>query len=200
MQATTMARATRRSTQCVGNLANHLSQTKNKSVTDWIIDQLDVHPYQHILEIGYASGYTLYEVARKLKIGFLAGIDESVTMYRQAYRRNKKLIADQLLQLHIGSIHELPYPHHYFHTIYGSNARLIDKELLPVLIQLVGLLKSGGKMAMIFQPTGVVDEKGVKQFAERIKQDYLHAGFRNIQIEFGNIHPASCIAVTGFKD
>jgi hypothetical protein len=176
--------------------ANCLRVVKNKTITEWTIDQLDVRPYQHILEIGYASGYTLQEVARKLKIGFLAGIEESITGYRQAYRRNKKLVQDQLLQLHIGGIHELPYPHHYFHTIYGNNMGLPGKEQRYALMQLSNLLKSGGRMVMIFQLAEPDNENLVQQVAEKIKHDYLQAGLQNINIEFHEMG----IGVVGFKE
>ena len=200
MQLSTTAQVLRQPSGYVDKFANCLSPVKNKTITDWTIDQLDIRPYQHILEIGYASGYTLQEVARKLKIGFLAGTDESIIRYRQAYRRNKKLIREQLLQLHIGRINELPYPHHYFHTIYGNNIQLPGKEPQYALLQLNNLLKSGGRMVMVFQPQKNADENEVEQIAEKIKQDYLHAGLRNIQIEFHDMHPVSGIAVTGFRE
>ena len=175
--------------------ADCLRIAKNKSITEWTIDQLDIRPYQHILEIGYASGYTLQEVARKLKIGFLAGIDESITMYRQAYRRNKKLVQDQLLQLHIGSIHELPYPHYYFHTIYANNITIPGKHTRDALMQLFNLLRHGGKMVIILKPS-MRDEIAVMELAEKLKQDYLQAGFCNVQVEWHEMG----LAVAGNKD
>lgn len=173
---------------------------KNKTITDWTIEHLNIQPYQHLLEIGYTSGYTLSEVARKLKIGFLAGIDESMTMYRRAYKKNKKLIRDQLLQLHIGEIHELPYPHHYFHTIYGNNSLYsYVKESGYILLPLVNLLKSGGKLAMVFQP-GTTKENKVVEIAEKIKQDYIFAGLSHIQLELRDMHPVTGVAITGYKE
>ena len=196
MELTITAPALSKRTGYVDKFANCLRIVKNKTITEWTIDQLDIRPYQHILEIGYASGYTLQEVARKLKIGFLAGIEESITGYRHAYRRNKKLVQDQLLQLHIGGIHELPYPHHYFHTIYGNNIKLTGKEQQYALMQLSNLLKGGGRMVMIFQLAGPGNENHVTQVAEKLKHDYLQAGLQNIQVEFHEMG----IAVIGFKE
>jgi ubiquinone/menaquinone biosynthesis C-methylase UbiE len=183
----------------LGKLANWLKPAKNKTITDWTVEQLNIQPYQHILEIGYGSGYTLKEVARKLKIGFLAGIDSSVAKYRRAYRKNKKMIRQQLLQLHIGNMNELPYPNHYFHTVYGNNVYFNRKEPVYALLHLAGLLRSGGKLVMVFQPAAR-NEKEIKQAAERIKQQYLEAGLINIRIEFRDMHPATAIAVTGYRE
>ena len=174
MELLTTARVLSQPSGYADKFMSYLSPVKNKTITEWTIEQLNIRPYQHILEIGYGSGYTLQEVARKLKIGFLAGIDESIVRYRQAYRRNKKLIRDQLLQLHIGNIHELPYPHHYFHTIYGSNIRLPGKEPQYALLQLGNLLKSGGRLVMVLQPEKITDENELEQIAEKIKQDFFH--------------------------
>src|ERR1700694_1559894 len=67
-----------------GKLAACLRSAQSRQRSNWMVEQLNVQPYQHILEIGYGSGNTLQEVARKLKIGFLAGIDHSTEMYKQA--------------------------------------------------------------------------------------------------------------------
>ncbi len=104
------------------------STTKTKMLSDWTVDQLNIRPYQQILEVGYGQGFGLELAARKLKVGLLAGIDESMLMYQKAYMKNKKLVQQQLLQLHVGTIQELSYPHQYFHTIYGSNIHFSWKE------------------------------------------------------------------------
>ncbi len=172
---------------------------KNKTRSDWTVEQLGIQPYQHILEIGFNTGNTLQEVARKLHVGFLAGIDESANMYQLAYRRNKKLVQQQLLQLHIGTIGELPYPPHYFHTIYGNNIHLSWKEPQYAFMQLNTLLKTGGKLVMVFQPRWAETEKEVWRAAENIQEQYMEAGFTNVQLAFRDMHPVTCIAATGYK-
>ena len=100
----------------------------DKAFNSWALQQLHLQPYQHLLEIGYKAGHLTEEVARALRIGFIAGIEPSITLYQQAYRRNKRFVRQQLLQLHIGESCELPYPAHYFHTIYGTNLHLSCKD------------------------------------------------------------------------
>ncbi len=176
-----------------------LHNGRNKTITDWIVEQLDIRPYQHILEIGYGSGNTLMEVARNLKIGFIAGIEESIDKYRQAYSKNKKMVREQLLQLHIGTIHELPYPHHYFHSIYGINRPLLHGNP-GELIQLVNMLKTGGRLIMVAQPNRTTDEATMYQAAEKIKMDFTNAGLSDIQIGFRDLNPAMAISITGRKE
>jgi len=44
----------------------------------WARQQLNIQPYQHLLEIGYGTGQLKEEVARALRIGFIAGIESAV--------------------------------------------------------------------------------------------------------------------------
>lgn len=196
---TTLYKQFRQPSGYSGQLAGCLMDLENKQRSDWTIEQLDIQPYQHILEIGYGTGRTLLEVGRRLKIGLLAGIDHSLVMYQQANRRNRKLIADQLLQLHIGGIGDLSYPSHYFHSIYGSNVHFFWKEPKYVFMQLAKLLKSGGKLVMVFQPRGARGEHEIQMAAEKIRQDYLETGLIDTQIQFKDISPVTCISATGYK-
>lgn len=182
-----------------GKLAGSLMSLKSKQRSSWTVEQLKIQPYQHILEVGYGPGNTLQEVARQLKIGFLAGIDHSVPMYQQAYRRNKRFIQQQLLQLHIGDLNDLSYPPHYFHTIYGSNMHFFLKEPRLAFMRLASLLKSRGKLVMVFQPRAARDEAAIRQAGEEIREDYTAAGLTDIRIEYRDMYPVTCIAAVGFK-
>jgi SAM-dependent methyltransferase len=189
----------RQPTGYLGKIAGRLMTPKNRQLVDWTVEQLNIKPYQHILEIGYGAGHALQEVGRKLQIGFLAGIDQSVSMYKQAFQRNKRLVSEQLLQLHIGTVRELPYPPHYFHTIYGSNVHIFWKEPKYEFMQLASLLKTDGKLVMVFQPRWASKEEEVQLAAQKIRDSYLDAGLVNIQIEFNDMHPVTCISATGYK-
>jgi ubiquinone/menaquinone biosynthesis C-methylase UbiE len=174
--------------------------SQNKTISSWAIEQLRIQPYQHILEIGYGNGSTLNEAAKKLKIGFLAGIDESVDHYQQAHKKNKRLIDQELMQLHIGSVESLPYPAHYFHSIYSTNIYSSWKEPQYKFMQLSNLLKSGGKLITLFQPRSWTTEKEMWDAAEKIQEEYIEAGLMDVRLSFRDIHSTTCIAVVGYKE
>jgi ubiquinone/menaquinone biosynthesis C-methylase UbiE len=167
--------------------------------SDWTLEQLNILPYQHLLEVGYGLGKTTQAVTRKLKTGFIAGIDCSVTMYQRAYKRNRRAIEQQLLQLHVGNLYELPYPPHYFHTIYGTNAYLSWKDPQVEFMRLANLLKSGGRLVMILQPQWPRQEKAIRDGIEKIEEDYLATGLTDIRIRYKDTDPITGIAVTGYK-
>jgi len=182
-----------------GKLAGGLMSSMNRERSDWTVAQLDIQPYQHILEVGYGPGNTLQQVARQLKVGYLAGIDHSIAMYEQAYRRNKKYIGQQLVQLHVGDLSELPYPPHYFHTIYGSNVHFFWKDPQGEIIRLANLLKSSGKLVMSFQPRQAKGEADIQEAAEQLRKDYMEAGLTDVHFACQDMYPVKCIAVTGHK-
>jgi cyclopropane fatty-acyl-phospholipid synthase-like methyltransferase len=182
----------------IARIPGCITGSHDKQHIDWALTQLKVQPYQHLLEVGYGSGQLLEEVARTLKIGFLAGIEPSLPLYQQAYRRNKRFIRQQLLQLHIGELHELSYPPHYFHTIYGSDIHLSWKDPPTEFIRLSSLLKSRGRMVMLFRPRSRKDAH-LREAAEKIQEDYREVGLTDIRIEYRDLYPATCIAATGYK-
>jgi len=169
------------------------------SASDWTLEQLNILPYQHLLEIGYGPGKTTQAVTRKLKTGFIAGIDCSVTMYQRASKRNKRAIDQQLLQLHVGNLYELPYPSHYFNTIYGTNSHLSWKDPQTEFMRLANMLRTGGRLVMILQPDWSRQEKTIRAEVERLEEDYLAAGLTDIRIRYKDTDPITGIAITGYK-
>lgn len=166
---------------------------------DWILEQLNVLPYQHLLEVGYGSGKMLQTVSKKLKVGFIAGIDCSISMYQRATQRNRRAIESQLLQLHIGSIYQLPYPSQYFHTIYGTNMHLTSKDPAMEFLRLYNLLRTGGRLVTILQPQWSLQEKTVRNTMEKIQEHYSEAGLTDIRIRYKDADMLTGVAITGYK-
>jgi cyclopropane fatty-acyl-phospholipid synthase-like methyltransferase len=181
-------------------LKSWATASQNKTISSWAIEQLRIQPYQHILEIGYGNGSTLNEAAKKLSIGFIAGIDESVDSYQQAYKKNKRFIEQELMQLHIGPVKSIPYPAHYFHSIYSTNIYSSWKEPQYKFMQLGNLLKSGGKLITLFHPQSWITEKEMWDAAEKIQEEYIDAGLTDVRLSFREIHSTTCIAAVGYKD
>jgi SAM-dependent methyltransferase len=166
---------------------------------DWALEQLNILPYQHLLEIGYGSGKMLQSVARKLRAGFIAGVDDSVSMYQRATARNRRIIEDQLLQLHVGSIYQLPYPPQYFHTIYGTNIHLSWKDPAIEFMRLSDLLRAGGRLVTLLQPKWSLKERTVRSTMDKIQEHYIEAGLTDIRIRYKDTDTLTGIAIIGYK-
>jgi ubiquinone/menaquinone biosynthesis C-methylase UbiE len=175
-----------------------LHRLRSRQLNGWFADQLQVQPYQHLLEIGFGTGHLLEEVARTLRIGFLAGIESSIPFYQQAYRRNKRFVEPQLMQLHLGELQELPYPAHYFHTVYSTASLLSVKHPVIELHRLTRMLRSRGRLVLLFRPRSTRKDAGIRALAEKMHQDYVSAGLLHTELEYRETAFGICLAVTGF--
>lgn len=190
--------------------AGWLRRGGSRQLNGWIIDQLRLQPYQHVLEIGIGPGRLLEEAAGVLRIGFLAGMEPSVSLYQQAYRRNRRFIARQLVQLHLGELADLPYPPHYFHSVYShaaissgkdsySDAAISPgKDRVVELLRLARLLRSGGRLVLVFRVAADRGGASTRQLAQGIHQDYIAAGLQSIQIEYREQPFGTALAAIGF--
>jgi ubiquinone/menaquinone biosynthesis C-methylase UbiE len=163
----------------------------------WALQQLNIQPYQHLLEVGYGTGHLTEEVARSLRIGFIAGIESSISLYQQAYRRNKRFVSQQLVQLHVGELYELSYPPHYFHTIYGTNIHLLSNDIHSELLRLSGLLKNGGRLVLLLEAGR--DPFNIHETALLLREACSSAGFSHIHTRTHPLKPDKYLAITGFK-
>ena len=180
-------------------MPNWLYRNPHKHNTDWIIHQLDLQPHQHLLEIGCGSGRLLAAMARHLNNSFLAGIEPSLSLYRQACRRNRLLIQRETLQLHLGQLHDLPYPASYFHTIYGSGSYYSWKNFIAECLRLSSLLRIGGRLVLLSQPGYYRKEEDLHTEAARLQAAFLKAGLTDIHTEYRYLPSGASVAVKGFK-
>jgi precorrin-6B methylase 2 len=163
----------------------------------WARQQLNIQPYQHLLEIGYGTGQLMEEVARTLRIGFIAGIESSISLYQQAYRRNRRFVRQQLVQLHIGEPYELSYPSHYFHTVYGTNIHLSSKDIHSELLRLSGLLKSRGRLVLLLE-TGR-SRFNIHETASLLQEACRSSGLIRISTEAHPSNPDNCLSISALK-
>jgi ubiquinone/menaquinone biosynthesis C-methylase UbiE len=184
----------------VEKVRSWLHASESRTLTSWIVEQLRIQSYQHILEVGYGNGHTLHEVAKKLEIGFLAGVDDTVSSFQQASRKNRKFIEKELVHLHLGTVECLPYPSRYFHTVYAGHVYNSWDEPAHKFMQLQSLLKSGGRLITVFQPLSSASNTDMWNVAEKIQREYEEAGFKDIRISFREMNPVDAVAAIGFRD
>jgi cyclopropane fatty-acyl-phospholipid synthase-like methyltransferase len=180
-------------------MLNWSNRHPHKNSMDWIVRQLDLQPHQHLLEVGCGSGRLLSAVAHRMNNSFLAGIEPSIALYRQACRRNRLFIQQETLQLHLGQLHDLPYPASYFHTIYGSGCYYSWNNFVTECQRLSSLLRVGGRLILLSQPGHYREEEDLRTEAARLQAAFLKAGLTEIQTGYRGFSSGNCVSVTGFK-
>jgi arsenite methyltransferase len=157
----------------------------NREGIEWTIDQLEIQPTDHVLEIGFGSGYGIQRAASLATQGRVAGVDFSQTMLEQATRRNAVAIDEGLVELCLGDATALLYPENTFHKAFATNVIYFWKDPLATLQEIHRVMKPGGRLALYviakenLQKFKLVTQTGVYQLykGEELVRLLTQAGF-----------------------
>jgi ubiquinone/menaquinone biosynthesis C-methylase UbiE len=183
----------------LGRLAGHLMTIRNKKRSLWVLSLLDLRPTDRVLEVGFGSGADIRRAAGRVPAGFVAGIDHSEVMVRQASRRNAAAIRSGRVELRQGSASRLPYASNSFDTVFAINvAQFWDTEE-PVR-EIHRVLKTGGRAAFAVQPRskGATEETAHKT-GQSLAEAMTAAGFEKVKINRLPLKPVSTVCVVGIK-
>ena len=75
----------------------------------WTIELLGIRPHDSVLDIGCGGGMTIREMAGIATGGFVAGVDYSAVMVRQALRHNAAAVSAGRVAIKKGDIASLPF-------------------------------------------------------------------------------------------
>ena len=92
-----------------GSLAGRLMSVRNAKMNRFAVETLDVQPNDQVLEIGFGPGSAIGMLAERTMHGFVAGVDLSNVMVRQAARRNLDHIVSGRVEVGQGSVANLHY-------------------------------------------------------------------------------------------
>ena len=104
-----------------GWLVGRLMAVKNAAMNRLAVELLDVQPDDAVLEIGFGPGQALELIAERLTSGYVAGVDHSPVMLRQAARRNRRMIARARVELRQASVAALPYETGCYTKVFEVN-------------------------------------------------------------------------------
>lgn len=133
-----------------GKLMAHSSSNRDR--IRWTMSLLDIQPSDRVLEIGFGPGVAIELASRLATRGFVAGVDHSEVMLRQAARLNAPAIRDGRVELRVGSASELPSFDRPFDKIFTINSIHFWTDPVECLKRTRALLRPGGMIAVAFQP------------------------------------------------
>ncbi len=131
-----------------GWLIGHLMAIKNRAMNDAALLALDPDPADRVLEIGCGPGVTLAELAERLTRGFVAGIDHSEEMVRQATRRAGAWIGRGRAEVRLASVAAIPYPDASFDGVFAVNSFQFWPDPVAALVEIKRVLRPGGRLVL----------------------------------------------------
>lgn len=130
-----------------------MARTKGE-LNEVVLAELALRSDDRVLEVGFGPGTLLEGLVRRLPQGFVAGVDPSPVMVRQAARRNRRAIDAGRLVLRKAGVSELPF-------VAGSFARVVavhSYQLWPDrprdLQEVKRVLQPDGMLLLAFQAAG----------------------------------------------
>jgi SAM-dependent methyltransferase len=185
-----------------GNIAGKImaSTPSNKERIRWTISLLDTKPDDRVLEIGFGPGFAIELMSKIVSEGFIAGIDHSEVMVRQAGKRNARGIRDGRVVLRLGSVSNLPKFDEPFDKIFTINSIHFWTEPISSLEELRKLLKPGGLIAVTLQPRSrSATDATTEEIGKEIAMNLERAGFSQVRLEIRQAKPVSVACALGIK-
>jgi len=119
-----------------------------------VLNALDLHEGQRVLEIGSGTGHALREAARRAAPGHVVGVDISELMADLARRLNHAAVARGEVEVRTGDIETLEVNEATFDRIFSVNCIYFWRDVDAVLSKLASALKPGGRLVLAFRPEG----------------------------------------------
>jgi ubiquinone/menaquinone biosynthesis C-methylase UbiE len=183
-------------TGMAGWMVGHLMAMKNGDRSVWVFSLLDLKPSDRVLEIGFGSGADMARASATA--AFVAGVDHSDVMVRQAARRNAPAIREGRVNLQLGSAAQLAYPDSHFDKVFAINSVQFWKDLNKALNEINRVLKPGGWLALAVQPRSKnATDETARQVGIGVSKALAASGFEEVHCEFRQMHPVATVCVLG---
>lgn len=168
----------------LGRLGGLIMARTNREAIEHAIALSEVQPSDRVIEIGFGPGVGVELLARAASSGFVAGVDPSVEMLRQASSRNSTAIADGRVNLRLGSVENMPFENGTFDKALATNSLQLWPDALAGLREVHRVLRPGGRLVLSFtrhsgqDPEGLIELLGQAGFPEAdLQSDTKHGRF-----------------------
>ena len=187
-------------TGCCGVLVGYTMAHLYTERLAWSVEMLNVKETDHILEIGFGPGIAVQMAADIAKRGFVAGVDISKVMIRQARKRNKKSIKEKRVRLDRESVCFLPYENDRFDKVFAINSfHHWPEPQEKNLNEIMRVLKAGGTLSITEQPHWVANNEEAVNIAHGYREMLSGAGFLDVEVKNRTIGSGVCFIVQGIK-
>lgn len=109
---------------------------------------MNIQPDDFVLDIGCGGGMAIKEITKITTNGFVAGVDYSETMVRQALKHNSAAVCATRVEIKNGSISNLPFKDEAFDKAYAIESFNFWSDPVAGLKEVYRVLKPRGLIAI----------------------------------------------------
>ena len=185
-----------------GKIIGALMKRFNHNEILWTISKLEIKSTDHILEIGYGPGTGIQKTAELASHGFVAGIDFSDNMHRNASKLNAHAISEGRVELKLGDALHLPFNNNIFNRVYMINVIYFWDDVVSHMIEIRRVMQAGGKLAIFMArpealgrikctQTPIFNSYSLSQIQEFLSD----SGYVNINVFEKQFSPGPCLCI-----
>jgi ubiquinone/menaquinone biosynthesis C-methylase UbiE len=115
---------------------------------EWLVSLLAIEPTDRVLEIGSGPGVAIELLAARATQGFVAGVDPSDVMVREARERNRAGVLNGQVDVRQGDAASLPFPDATFTKALALHSIYFWPSIELGLRDLHRVLRLGGRLAI----------------------------------------------------
>ncbi len=166
----------------------------------WAVSQLSVAPGDSVLEVGCGPGVAIRLLGEAQRAGFVAGVDPSPIMVRQARRRNAALARAGRVELREGSASRLPFGNDRFDRVLSVNNVMLWPDPPKDLREVARVMKRGGLLVISLNPRWAKTPGDIWDMGREILSLVTGAGFVAATVEArADLKPFGAVAVAARK-
>jgi ubiquinone/menaquinone biosynthesis C-methylase UbiE len=135
----------------LGHVTGFVMANTHGPLTRWAIEHLDVRPSDRVLEVGCGAGGAIARLVRLAPEGFVAGVDRSKAMVRQARLRNRSAVRRGRAEVRHGTVTALPHPDASFDRAIAIETLYYWGDAVAGLREIRRVLKPGGRLVVALE-------------------------------------------------
>jgi SAM-dependent methyltransferase len=132
----------------LGHVAGWIMARENVRLNELVVGQLGIGPDDRVLEVGCGPGVALAAAQRRAGRGFVAGVDPSAIMVKQASRRLRGAVRAGSAELRRAGAEALPYPDASFTRAFTVNTIDHWESVPDGLAELSRVLAPGARLSI----------------------------------------------------